>query len=667
MNSPTLPTPSESSTVQDTEVNRNPDLSNESSNPTNPTNVVNSSAPAMMSRVPRKQQAATVGSPPSVLATQELNNSTSNSLPLNVAPESAAPTTTAQSTNLNASNVVSLPHSVLNLPPGVVLPPSVDPNLILSSQKAVQLLHTLTPKQMQDSLNEFDEAIRNKTGKVRNVTAYLIGVFKRYVNVNSKERKSGAPVMKEGLTPVIRVTLQKMIDSGFCTKADLTDKVEQKLKMLSEHDALLAIDELSSVQRETIRNFPSYFMGILNRYMRGMNANNNGGNNDQKGNKDRQKGRSRNDRHRRSSSRDSHDGDRRHYRSRRRRSHSDDYSRSPSPDRRRSRRDRSRSRSRDRYDDSHGNGGRDHRHSRRSYRSRSRSSSPGYRRGSHSDSKRRRDSREMPTNSQTIMYPNGMAMQQPVGGTFPNMGLPPPPPPPRNAALDPVGMQLQQQTIPQQQWQQHLQLASYSQPSAVSNMQGYGTANHFSSTLPATNAMYGTNNPASTIDILGLAEKAAQALSGLPGINIAQSSTGATTGVTMGTPMDPRAQYQTHQQLPQTVQQRDPRSNQSQQRYGHTTTSRVEASHSLSIDADEHANVTIHDLPPMIQYSLQNLQATGHLDKQVGQNACRWLKKLSEPVALQALERFSSCDVSQMRSKEGYLCGILKKAIDKKR
>jgi len=68
----------------------------------------------------------------------------------------------------------------------------------------------------------------------------------------------------------------------------------------------------------------------------------------------------------------------------------------------------------------------------------------------------------------------------------------------------------------------------------------------------------------------------------------------------------------------------------------------------------------------MIQYSLQNLQATGHLDKQLGGNACRWLKQLSEPTALQSLERFSSCDVSQMRSKEGYLCGILKKAMDKR-
>jgi hypothetical protein len=261
-------------------------------------------------------------------------------------------------------------------------------------------------------------------------------------------------------------------------------------------------------------------------------------------------------------------------------------------------------------------------------------------------------------------------MQQPVGGTFPNMGLPPPPPPPRNAALDHTGMHLQQ-AIPQQQWQQHLQLSSYSQPSAVSTMQGYGTASHFSSTLPATNAMYGTSNAVnsttSTIDILGLAEKAAQALSGLPGMNIAPSSAGTSTGVNLATPMDPRAQYQTHQQLPQTVQQRDPRTNQ-YQNHGQATNTQMQASHSLSTtDTDDNAHVTIKDLPPMIQYSLQNLQATGHLDKELGQNACRWLKKLSEPVALQALERFSSCDVSQMRSKEGYLCGILKKAIDKKR
>jgi hypothetical protein len=59
------------------------------------------------------------------------------------------------------------------------------------------------------------------------------------------------------------------MDSNFCTQTDMTNNVMAKLKMLSEHDALLAINEISGIPRGTIRNFSSYFMGILNRYMRG--------------------------------------------------------------------------------------------------------------------------------------------------------------------------------------------------------------------------------------------------------------------------------------------------------------------------------------------------------------------------------------------------------------
>ena len=59
------------------------------------------------------------------------------------------------------------------------------------------------------------------------------------------------------------------MDSNFCSQADITSNVLSKLKMVSEHDALLAIKEIASVSRATIRNFSSYFMGILNRYMRG--------------------------------------------------------------------------------------------------------------------------------------------------------------------------------------------------------------------------------------------------------------------------------------------------------------------------------------------------------------------------------------------------------------
>lgn len=79
----------------------------------------------------------------------------------------------------------------------------------------------------------------------------------------------------------------------------------------------------------------------------------------------------------------------------------------------------------------------------------------------------------------------------------------------------------------------------------------------------------------------------------------------------------------------------------------------------------EEKPVKITDLTPMIQYSITNLRATGMLDKELGENACRLLKKMHETAALQALEKFSSCDGSKMRSKEGYLIGILRKASEK--
>jgi hypothetical protein len=59
------------------------------------------------------------------------------------------------------------------------------------------------------------------------------------------------------------------VAEGFCTQDEMNDKVKSKIRMLSEKDAIFAIDELSSVERGSIRNFSSYFMGILNRYMRG--------------------------------------------------------------------------------------------------------------------------------------------------------------------------------------------------------------------------------------------------------------------------------------------------------------------------------------------------------------------------------------------------------------
>ena len=44
------------------------------------------------------------------------------------------------------------------------------------------------------------------------------------------------------------------------------------MKMLSENDAIQAINEMQLVPRNSIRHFTNYFMGILNRYMRGQES-----------------------------------------------------------------------------------------------------------------------------------------------------------------------------------------------------------------------------------------------------------------------------------------------------------------------------------------------------------------------------------------------------------
>ncbi len=664
--------------------------------------------------------------------------------------------------NMNNNAAIDPKHAHL-IPPGVNMPSSMDPNVLFTSDRAVQLIQKLTPNQMQAALDEYADAMKQKGGKVRNPTAYLVGVIKRYVTVNSKERKSGASSMGEDVTPVVKVTLQKLIDNGFCTQNDLGEKVMSKLKMLSEHDALLAINELSSVPRETIRNFPAYFMGLLNRYMRGdgtpsqhrsktgggvtglnLSSHHNSQNNNKRDryNEDRyNKGRrgsrrdsdDRYDRDRhsrgrdRSRSIDSYDDDRRYRRRDRdrrssRRDHSDD-SRSPSSDRdyrssRRSRRDRShsrsrsRSRSRERYGvgdgANHYGGGnssnRDHRYNgggssrdgRRSGRSRSRSSSPGYnrssrrdrdhRRGSGSSSRHSSRSNSGPTNAAPHMQPQQMHHQHPpppmTAMQYPNappgaLGSipPPPPPPPRKQALDPRAIAPpapQQQQQQQHHWQQPQPNLQFQQQSAAAaslapgynnligstasavGVPGYTMANtsQFGTSIGGTPLVATTTHPptnyissatsqitgaSNALDILGIAEKAASAVQAL------------------------QQQQQRSTPAPAPPQRTDPRLGFQQQNIGRMSNPPPSISSSRP-NMHEEDNVKLEDLSPMIQYSIQNLQATGHLDKSLGVTACRYLKNMTEPTALQDLERFSSCDSNQMRSKEGYLVGVLKKA-----
>mmetsp|Transcript_43600 Transcript_43600/g.91637 ORF Transcript_43600/g.91637 Transcript_43600/m.91637 type:complete len:187 (+) Transcript_43600:457-1017(+) len=66
----------------------------------------------------------------------------------------------------------------LILPEGVTLPPSVTPNMIDGRLRRTFL--DLTPTQMKEILAEYDDAVREKGGEIRNRNAYLFGVVKRY-------------------------------------------------------------------------------------------------------------------------------------------------------------------------------------------------------------------------------------------------------------------------------------------------------------------------------------------------------------------------------------------------------------------------------------------------------------------------------------------------------
>jgi hypothetical protein len=113
---------------------------------------------------------------------------------------STVPSSIAQ-TQPDSSN----PMSKWQLPPGINVPASIDPNVMLISDHANSLLKQLNPNQIQAALNEFDEAMKVKGDRVRNVQAYFVGVIKRYINVNKKERTFGA-AMGDDLTPVVKVS-----------------------------------------------------------------------------------------------------------------------------------------------------------------------------------------------------------------------------------------------------------------------------------------------------------------------------------------------------------------------------------------------------------------------------------------------------------------------------
>jgi Heterogeneous nuclear ribonucleoprotein Q acidic domain len=154
--------------------------------------------------------------------------------------------------------------SRFNLHESVVIPDSVDESLL--EGRILDSLRQLPPNLCNDALQEYHDAIKQQKN-IRSHGAYLFGVLKRYLSVHERAGDEGS--MGHQLTPVVQSRLDQLVRDGFCTEDEMNEKVKGKIRMLSEKDALFAIEEFGGVDRGSIRNVGSYFMGILNRYMRG--------------------------------------------------------------------------------------------------------------------------------------------------------------------------------------------------------------------------------------------------------------------------------------------------------------------------------------------------------------------------------------------------------------
>mmetsp|Transcript_3014 Transcript_3014/g.6584 ORF Transcript_3014/g.6584 Transcript_3014/m.6584 type:complete len:656 (-) Transcript_3014:247-2214(-) len=578
----------------------------------------------------------------------------------------------------------------LVLPDGVQLPPSVTPDML--DGRLRRSLLELSPAQMKEVLIEYDEAVREKGGEIRNQAAYLFGVIKRYKSLHERSLHGGINTTPQGanLSDQVRARLNTLVASSFCSAEELDTKIKDRMRMLPEKDALDAIDEMNGCSRGEIRNFASYFMGIMNRYMRGerqnpqtrgsnrarnnlshgnnnnngdghrfddrnrnnhRDANANGGNdnrfshygrNDNQSSSHPDRGDRRDSRDQGRDRRSSRDSDRDRYRSRRRRSRSrsrsyDSRSRSRSPEYRR-RRSRSRSDSRERY------------RSRRRESSRDSRRSSSHRDSNHSSKAYGQNQPPMahmlpppppppPPRPPNMMQPIALGQQQLLLGQPPQMmpgGLQRPMQPPQQQFMQPLGQIPQmgqgaflQQPQPQLLQQQFQQPGSMQQPPIHFNQNMPQQTQVGKMMIPGsqvaglTNMLLGQQVPGyqgqPPVDILGLADKAAQALSG----RIPQQ----TNMLNPNFPPPPVPNQSFHR----------PQQNMTNEK----------------------------DLPMMVQYAVQNLRTTGHIEQTLDGPLCAMLKRLPEPAALQALEVFSSCALDKMRNKSAYLSGILKKELIK--
>jgi hypothetical protein len=219
------------------------------------------SAVPISSPVPRKHASSTSSQDSSTPGARK-------SLTKESAPKEAGPSGLPQSANGSSSSKKTpiSKASTFGLSDEVIIPATLSADLL--EGRILDSLKQLPSNLINDALQEYDDAITQKK-HIRNHGAYLFGVLKRYLSVQERASGGGDMIMGKKLTAEVQARLQGLVRDGFVTQEEINEKVKSKILMLSEKDALLAIEEFSGVDRGSIRNVGSYFMGILNRYMRG--------------------------------------------------------------------------------------------------------------------------------------------------------------------------------------------------------------------------------------------------------------------------------------------------------------------------------------------------------------------------------------------------------------
>ena len=96
--------------------------------------------------------------------------------------------------------------NALVLPDGVVLPPTVTPQMLEGRLR--RAFFELNPAQMKECLSEYNDAVKEKGAEIRNHAAYLFGVVKRYKTIHERSFSdpNALPQGKE-LTDQVKVSI----------------------------------------------------------------------------------------------------------------------------------------------------------------------------------------------------------------------------------------------------------------------------------------------------------------------------------------------------------------------------------------------------------------------------------------------------------------------------